>query len=209
MLAIDLRHRACRALQSVFADVPPRMSEAETAIYTVLLGKARTVVEYGAGGSTLLALKSKAAKIISIESDPKWVRRLRRHWRVRMGELLGRLTLRCVNIGPVKKWSRPKDEATRHLWPKYTKAPWQKTIPSADLVLVDGRFRVASIAQAAIHAPNATIVVHDFWNRPYYHDALTILDEVARADTIGVFTVKQASQHDALRLYDRFCFDWR
>ena len=131
-----------------------------------MLEHAETVVEYGAGGTTLLAVKSSAKRIISIEADPKWLSRLRRNWRIGLAEIQGRLDLRYVNIGPVaKQWSMPADESGRHLWPAYALAPWRPAT-SADLVLVDGRFRVACIAQTVLNSPSATIVVHDFWNRP-------------------------------------------
>ena len=128
-----------------------------------MLEHAETVVEYGAGGTTLLAVKSRVKRIISIEADPKWLSRLRRNWRIRLAEIPGRLELRYVNIGPVaKQWSIPEDESGRHLWPAYALAPWRPAT-SADLVLVDGRFRVACIAQTVLNSPCATIVVHDFW----------------------------------------------
>jgi hypothetical protein len=196
-------------LQSVFADIPPSMSETEVAFYSTLLSRARSVVEYGAGGSTLLSLKSEAERIISIEADPQWVCRLQRNWRIRWAVMRGRLSLRYINIGPVKKrWSRPKDETKKHLWPNYALAPWQDNT-LVDLVLVDGRFRVACIAQAALNAPGATITVHDFWNRPHYHDTLSILDEVSRAGTMGVFTVKPDVVRPATQLYESYCFDPR
>ena len=195
-------------LKHIFADFPPFMSESALACYAELLAKSRNVVEYGAGGSTLLALKSRAAKIISVDADARWVNRLRWHWRVQVAELRGRLSLRYIDIGPVKKWSQPKDDSHRHLWPDYSKAAWQ-TGGTPDLVFVDGRFRVACIAQTALHAPNATIVVHDFWNRPHYHDALAILEEVTSAGRMGVFIFKSGKQQEAAHLYDKFAFDWR
>jgi hypothetical protein len=195
-------------LKSSFAEIPPRMSRAEAARYASMLQRAETVIEYGAGGTTLLAVKSGVKRIVSIEADPKWLSRLRRNWRIRLAEIGGRLDLRYVNIGPVKRWSMPEGETGRPLWPAYPIAPWGTGI-SADLVLVDGRFRVACIAQTVLNSPSATIAVHDFWDRPYYHDALQILDEVSRAGTLGVFTAKPDTRQQAVQLFDRFCFDPR
>jgi hypothetical protein len=185
----------------------PHMTDAESSLYRQLLTEVECVVEYGAGGSTFMALDSAARKIISIESDRRWVRQLRRNWRVLFAEIRGRLSLRYIDIGPVrKKWSSPKDESCRHLWPAYAKGPWPC---SPDLVLIDGRFRVACIAQAALNAPQATIVVHDFWTRPHYHATLDILSECGRADTLGVFKAKACSADLATRLFEQFSYDYR
>jgi protein O-GlcNAc transferase len=184
------------------------MSQVESSRYAALLERAEIIVEYGSGGSTLLAVKSGAKKIISIEGNRKWVSRLRRNWRIRLAEILGRLDLRYVNIGPVTGWSMPKGQVGRHLWSAYALAPWRTGI-SADLVLVDGRFRVACIAQTVLNSSRATIVVHDFWNRPYYHAALQILDEVSCDDTMGVFTSKLDHHQQAAQLYKRFYLDPR
>lgn len=74
----------------------------------------------------------------------------------------------------------------------YAKAPWQIVdTDTLDVVLIDGRFRLACIMQAVMNVrPDTLIVVHDFWNRPAYHLALNYLDVVARVDSLGVFVRK-------------------
>jgi hypothetical protein len=53
-----------------------------------------------------------------------------------------------------------------------------------DLVLVDGRFRVACVFQALLTVPTARILVHDFWQRPAYHIVLQYTTVLDRADTM-------------------------
>jgi hypothetical protein len=61
-----------------------------------------------------------------------------------------------------------------------------------DLVLIDGRFRVACALEAVLRcSPDTTLVIHDFWNRPVYHGLLPYLDELERCATIGVFRIRR------------------
>jgi hypothetical protein len=65
-----------------------------------------------------------------------------------------------------------------------------------DLVLVDGRFRVACVLQALLTVPTARILVHDFWQRPAYHIVLQYTTVLDRADTM-VLLQRMPSVDDA------------
>ena len=68
-----------------------------------------------------------------------------------------------------------------------------------DVVLVDGRFRVAWALAAFRHlAPGGKLLVHDF-ERPEYHVLLRFYDMVQKVDTLALLTPKPTVDHDALR----------
>ena len=57
-------------------------------------------------------------------------------------------------------------------WPAYWRDPWEAAGP-VDLVLVDGRFRVAcALAGLSRLDPDAVLLVHDFWDRASYRAPL-------------------------------------
>ena len=62
-----------------------------------------------------------------------------------------------------------------------------------DLILIDGRFRVACLCQSLLHCDNkdVTFVIHDFFDRPDYHCVLKLCTEVDRADTSVVLRRKK------------------
>lgn len=186
----------------------PHMNDAELACYERLLRSASFLVEYGAGGSTLLAVEAGVRRILSIETDKEWLARLRQEDPISEAEASGRLQLRLVDIGPVTAWGRPAGKDRAHAWPAYARAPWPwfRLGPKPDLVLVDGRFRVASAACSVGRiSREGRIVVHDFWSRPEYHVLLRILDCVERVDTLAVFRPNaHASRADRQRLISEY-----
>src|SRR5262249_49162244 len=107
-------------------------------------------------------------------------------------------------------WGRPRSKVFLAKWPAYASAPWsgyRRVIP--DLVLVDGRFRVACIALAVLNSRSDTVIaVHDFWDRPWYHVCLPLLEIIAREGRLGVFNPREPiSREEAMRIYKRFRFN--
>jgi hypothetical protein len=52
-------------------DFPVRMSSAEQELFSSLLETSRAFLEYGCGGSTLLALQHSMGFIASVDTDPE------------------------------------------------------------------------------------------------------------------------------------------
>lgn len=56
-----------------------------------------------------------------------------------------------------------------------------------DVVLVDGRFRVACALTALLNLkPDAIIMIHDFWTRPNYHVILPFVRILERSSDTAV-----------------------
>jgi hypothetical protein len=63
-----------------------------------------------------------------------------------------------------------------------------------DTVLVDGRFRVACTLRTILEChqnTNLRILIHDFSGRENYQVLRKYLHEVARVESLAVFTVKE------------------
>lgn len=186
------------------APFPPHMSAAEQSVYRSVLQKSRRIIEFGTGGSTFMALASSSVlSITSIESDVSWILKLRQEQKIIEAESNGRLNLYWSDIGPVGNWGHPSDERYRIKWPSYSTIYWQPWAPF-DLALIDGRFRVACAIQAALNGCH-TIIFHDFWNRPEYHDVLHIMEPTEKVDTLAVLRPKaDFDRASAQSIYEKF-----
>ncbi|PKG54899.1 O-linked N-acetylglucosamine transferase family protein [Halomonas sp. MES3-P3E] len=175
----------------------PHMSAAERAIFKQQLQHATQYFEFGSGGSTVWAIKQ-GLTVKGVESDAKWVSSLRQ-------ELGERCKVEAVNIGPTREWGYPASMDYRELFSRYSNAIHQHEI-AFDLILVDGRFRVACTIASIQHIlrqhanpHKARIFIHDFWDRPIYHCVLNFLDPLERADTAGVFKIKEGVKNEDLQ----------
>lgn len=156
------------------------MTVAETELLRKHIHGCPLLVEYGAGTSTLFALANGVQRIVSVETDPAWLEKLRGDPRIDDP----RLTLIHADVGPVKAWGFPLNESDKQRWPAYARLPWPTETQAT--VLVDGRFRVASALTSALNT-SKPILVHDYFNRPQYQAIETHLNLVDRVDNLAVF----------------------
>lgn len=172
------------------------MSTAERGRLEAELRAASAYFEFGMGGSSLLAVRAGIKEMVSIDSDGAWVDAVRAHPEIASRCAEGSVSILHADIGPVADWGRPADRSAVRKWSAYLSTGWSEwarrgTLP--DLVLVDGRFRVAcclSVAAACAHLPpeNAPLVLlHDVDDkRAYYRDALEVLEQVDAVETLLV-----------------------
>lgn len=172
----------------------PAMSQDEIKLFSTYLKKSKSYFEYGTGGSSKLAA-SLGLTINGIESDQKWLNQL-------MLEI-GKHNFQHVDIGPTKEWGYPVDLRAKERFHLYSSAI-HNSGESYDLILVDGRFRVACALHAAKHIikhqtqESSLIFIHDFWGREYYQPILEFLEEVKSVDSAAVFQVKKLVDQDKL-----------
>jgi hypothetical protein len=150
-------------------DFQPHMSADEREMLERVLARgAGCYLEWGAGGSTLAAVRAPIARIVTVDSDPAWLARLGAHPEIATAVTSGRVLLRHADIGPVSKWGQPADEASMRRWPRYVGAAWAVCARAGltpDLVMVDGRFRTACTLSLLLASPQAAVpavLFHDF-----------------------------------------------
>ena len=149
---------------------------------------AEFVVEFGAGGSTVLAGALGVPRVASVDSSKAWLEKLRTAPELQNTDF----TAHHVNIGKLKAWGHPADFSRTWNWPSYYRVIWdQIDNRRPDVVFVDGRFRVACALMTLLECPaETTVIIHDFWNRPSYGEILKYVDTIERDDDIGVFRRK-------------------
>jgi hypothetical protein len=166
----------------------PEMHPEEVAEYIGQLKGVRQLIEFGTGGSTLLALRRGVGNIVAVETDPAWIASLRENSRIQRAEQSRRLKLLHADVGPVGAWGTPI--APTH-GGDYVSAPWSYC-SDPDMVFIDGRFRVAAALEALLRCrSSARIIVHDFWGRPEYHAILPFVDCLAKVNSLAAFQRKR------------------
>ena len=169
--------------------MPMLASELDVQLFTSVVTNpsAKKYLEFGCGGSTEIVAKKTKMSIVSVDSSTAWLCKVER--RVRYLGHQERFTAVYVNIGKLKALGHPADKEFVHAWPVYCGV--SKNHTDADVVFVDGRFRVACILQTILFAKkNPTIAVHDFWRRPMYHEVLPFLHVVNKGNTLMTATIK-------------------
>lgn len=169
------------------------ISKDEKSIFDNAIKKSRCYLEYGMGGSTLRALTKSDAVIYTVESDSAWIEHMRKYIKVRRAEN-DRMHIISIYIGPTRKWGYPDSDKFIDTFEAYSSEVFRYVDgKQIDLAFIDGRFRVACALKVIMECyrnSNTQIMIHDFWNRPQYHVLLHYLDVIERADTLGLFSIK-------------------
>jgi hypothetical protein len=182
------------------------MTSSEKDLFEKILKKSISYIEYGMGGSTILALTKSQAKICSIESSESWCEEMRKFKIIRDHEN-GRLTIRNIAIGETKEWGYPVSTDNSEKFSNYSKAPYElEDLRNADLILVDGRFRVACCLMAILKCnSDVRIFVHDYSKRISYNIIEKYCDIVDFAETLYLFKPKKnINIKDVLEDYNKY-----
>jgi hypothetical protein len=175
-------------------DVPtePHFDDESTAYFRALLGSARNYLEYGSGGSTVLANET-VANLVSVDSDANFLADVKRKLEESDHRAMAKLI--HVNIGLTQDWGMPvfRKPTRRRIrrWEEYARAPWRyfRTIgQQPDLVLVDGRFRVACVLESLLSLSplsETRILLDDYVSRPHYE----VVERFADLELVGRMAV--------------------
>jgi hypothetical protein len=157
------------------------------------LSSASTYLEFGAGGSTVLA-DTMGVPTVSVESDRFYAKIVQ-----------SRLTSGCVRLltprmGLTGEWGSPFiSSVAKGL--RYVDAPFPLS-PFPDFILVDGRYRVACALECArraqLAASPATWMMDDYTDRPWFHGIENHLGspEIVGRTALFMLGAKPISRHD-------------
>jgi hypothetical protein len=199
-------------------DVPaePHFDEPSTAYFREQLARARNYLEYGSGGSTILA-NQVVTNLVSVDSDANFLGDVQRKLEQQDHRAMAKLI--HVNIGLTEHWGMPvfTKPTRRRLrrWEEYAKAPWRyyRTIgQQPDLILVDGRFRVACVLESLLSLSplsGTQILLDDYVGRPYYD----MVEQFANIELAGRMAVlrprRLLDRIQVRRLVRQYCADPR
>lgn len=177
------------ALTAPNLTLPPDEAEALRGAYA----SARVILEYGSGGSTLIAGENANAVIFSVESDANWVAMMQR-WFAE-NPPAAQVNLHHADIGDTKAWGMPVNNRRVGRWPGYPNSVWDREdFQQPDTVLIDGRFRLACFLTVLYRSTAPVRVLwDDYKDRSSYHRAESLCPVVARHGRMVEFHVERQS----------------
>lgn len=153
--------------------------------------KAERIVEYGSGGSTLLAAEL-GKPVLSVESDRNWADMIN----ARLADNFASVQAQVihVDIGKTGSWGKPVGTKGFRNYSAYALAVWDRVTTAPDLVLIDGRFRLACFCATLMRMTRPTrVIVDDFEGRPAYAPMLKLADPVLSVGRLRVFDLQPAA----------------
>jgi len=164
--------------------------EQEAAVLRQRYRQARVILEYGSGGSTLLAAQMPGKYIMSVESDATWARRLQD--KIDASALPSSAVVWHCDIGPTGAWGRPVDETSWRRFHHYPTRIWYEPFfRDPDTVLIDGRFRSATFVSVFLRIRKpGTVLFDDYGGRPAYHAVERLASPVARHGRMAEFHIE-------------------
>jgi hypothetical protein len=159
--------------------------DGDHALFCDHISHARVYVEYGCGASTLWVAKNSNCSIWSVDTSAEWIAKVR----LEAGKRNSFIHLHHADLGPVGSWGRPLSYEKIDNFIDYTDWVWQQDI-SPDVILIDGRFRVACFLTTLCKAkPGAHILFDDYVDRPYYHFVERFISPISFCGRQALFIV--------------------
>jgi hypothetical protein len=165
----------------------------------------RSVFEWGLGESTRIASAFNVARYSGIDSDASYVSTCR-------NDSPTHFKFYFADIGDTKGWGVPTDEKLPKQTMQYQVSPLLSELLSFDVYLVDGRYRVACVCLAFLHAEkfgatNATVLMHDYGARPEYHVVEQFAYIFERSSSGNLVTLKrneESSVESIVQVWEKY-----
>lgn len=177
----------------------PHLDDAATQLFTELLAECTAYLEFGSGGSTVLADKLNK-KTLTVESDRYYANVVRNSLRKP-----SQVEIMDINIGLTGPWSYPIFDwpTARRIrrWSLYVRKPFEVLESQGwfpDLVLLDGRFRRACALETARIALEGgrtlKLMFDDYYSvdRAHYHEVERWLGKPQCAGRAALFDIDGA-----------------
>ena len=187
----------------------PAMSPDEKTLFKKYLNNAINYFEFGMGGSTVWANETPdIKKIVCVESNAAWLEKVTNHCKST------KIITNLINY-PVGDFGYPLtilkklqvSETEKLLWESYSKAI-NKTNELYDLVLVDGRFRVACALSAYTNLHNeGFLLVHDYANRTNYHSIEKFFEKIEEVENLACLRKKAPSDVALATEYEKYKYE--
>lgn len=122
------------------------------------------ILEYGSGGSTVMAAEMPGKTIFSVESDKRWARNLDKY--LTENDFPSKVMMHYVDIGRTGKWGSPVDSSRFSRYHMYPLSIWDHPeFRQPDVVMIDGRFRVACALTTMFRCQKNTLILFDDYKR--------------------------------------------
>ena len=172
----------------------PYMQDNEIELFGKYLLKSSNYIEFGAGGSTIYALEKNIKNIYSIETDISWINKLKKFKLIQDKLNKKELTIKYLDLEckwwKHVSWRSSTEFCSKKNWSLYSKLANECTF-TPDLILIDGRFRVASALESIkIMNDDTFLLIHDYIRKQYYV-VEDFFDKIEGVLTLQVFKKKK------------------
>lgn len=178
----------------------------EAALVSEAYGAAGVVLEYGSGGSTVLAAELPGKRVFSVESDPVWAGNLQAY--LDAAGLAAGVSLHVADIGPTGDWGAPVGDEGWRRYHRYPLSVWDRAdFRHPDVVLVDGRFRAACFVAVMVRITRpVTLLFDDYVGRKPYHRVETWAAPVSQVGRMARFQLEPRvfPSADITRIFELF-----
>lgn len=154
------------------------------------LDNATKYFEFGSGGSTYQAsLRKNIKQITSVESDIQWY--------TKMKQIINNANVELIYVEMYtipNTWGFPGPNSKIDNWVKYSNIICEidNSKKDIDLVLIDGRFRVACCLKCFnVVSDDCKIIFDDFLTRPYYHVVLNYYEIIDKTSNNRLVVLKK------------------
>lgn len=172
-------------IQRPVITLPPDEERAVRQYYA----RAQVILEYGSGGSTVVAAELPGKTVFSVESDVKWLQMMQGYFAV--NPPVSTVHMHHGKVGRTKAWGFPQTDEHFRKWPGYSLTVWD--LPEflhPDLVLIDGRFRPACFLTTLFRISRPiTVLWDDYIDRPAYHEVEDLVKPVEMIGRMARFEI--------------------
>lgn len=150
--------------------------------------------EFGSGSSTVRACNNpNVSSVTSVESDADFIEKIKQS-KLSVTPNFIHINFKC------KQWGYPVDPSPSPLWELYSNCISQ-TEEKYNIILNDGRFRVACASSSYLHLENdGYLIVHDY-QRKCYKIIETLYEVVDSVDRLYIFKRKLNKENEAKQLW--------
>jgi len=174
--------------------------EGESELFLKYIQNSNYYGEYGSGLSTIYVSNFSTVKAISAETDILWINKIKDNLSSESN-----IELMHTNLGKILHFGRPESYVYKDKIKDYLNSIWVGDF-KPDLVLIDGRFRVACFLTSLINAERGThIIFDDYPSRPYYHIVEKFEKPISQNNRQAVFKVSKNYEENEIKYYlDKF-----
>lgn len=215
-----IRSSITKYKKPLYVSDTPHMDPPEIEKLKQLMQGAKTYIEYGCGGSTKLATNY-VDTIISVENDGRFCKALKQSFAD--NDNGKQIIINHVSLGPSGKWGHPvftfntpaykrrRDEYVSILWDKLRGVKGMSAEP--DLILIDGRFRVACALYSLMQLSKdsqTTFFFHDFNTRPVHHGLKDYVEVIDNVESAFIFKKDPKISDEKLKEgFEKLGLNWR
>ena len=166
------------------------IKENDKKLFYKYLDNASKYLEFGSGGSTFqAAIRQNITQIISVESDIGWINKIKENVPADK-----QIDFRYIDLKPVPNtWGYPGPFCATEDKINYSNVICDlDSADKLDLILIDGRFRVACCLKCFNKiSDDCVIAFDDFLDRPHYHIVLDYYEIIEKTENKSLVILKK------------------